>query len=61
MKTVSYFLDWADTSICAIDRIAKDFPCFITIADCGEDYYEVMISARVEDIASIENILAPFV
>ena len=61
MKTVSYFLSWADTSICAVDRIANDFPCFVTIADLGEDDYEVMISARAEDIASIEKILAPFV
>ena len=61
MKTVSYLLNWADSSISAIDGIENAFPCMVSIRDIDEDYYEATITARVEDIPSIERRLAPFV
>ena len=61
MITKAYILDWADTSVCAIDRIENEFPCFTWIKEIDEDSYEVTIQARQEDWSAIEKILAPFV
>jgi hypothetical protein len=61
MKTVSYILSWEDSSICAVDGIECAFPCFTSIHDIDGDNYEVTITARVEDIPSIERRLAPYV
>ena len=61
MKRKCMILSWEDTSICAVERIENEFPCFVIIHDINEDNYEVFIDARIEDWASIERILAPFV
>ena len=61
MTTKCFILNWADTSVCAIDRIEAEFPCFTWIHEIDEDSYEVSIQARDEDWPAIERILAPFV
>lgn len=61
MKTVSYILSWADSSISAVDGIESAFPCMTYIRDIDEDSYEVIITARIEDLPAIERRLAPYV
>ena len=43
----------------ALDKISKTFPCFIQSDFIEMNYSKVEINARVEDLASIERILAP--
>ena len=61
METICVILSWEDTSVCAIDRIEAEFPCFTWIREINDDIYEATITARIEDVPSIERILAPFV
>ena len=44
-----------------IEKIENQFPCFLNRETIEMNYSIVEISARNEDIASIENILAPLV
>ena len=45
----------------AIINITSTFPCFIDMEFIEMNYSKVEIEARAEDIASIEEILAPLV
>ena len=44
-----------------IDRIKDTFPCFVDVETLEMDYFMVGIKARDEDLASIEEMLAPLV
>jgi hypothetical protein len=61
MMTKCFTLRWDDNSISVVDAIEYGFPCFVRISDRGAEFYEVTIEARVEDWASIERRLAPYV
>ena len=61
METVSYLLNWADSSISVVDGIKSAFPCMVAIHDIDEDCYEAIITARIEDLPAIERRLAPYV
>lgn len=45
----------------AVAQITDKFPCFLNRETIEMNYSIVEINARNEDIASIENILAPLV
>ena len=62
MKTISVILEWAELgALMVVKEIEKKFPCWTFIKDIDEDYFELTIDAREEDIPVIEKMLAPFV
>lgn len=57
-----YGFDWSNSEmIFAIHRVENAFACFTVLNDVSEDYAEVEILAREEDIAAIEKMLAPYI
>ena len=62
MRTKSYLLPWESTDcLMAVRRIEMTIPCFTVILDKDEDWYEVTITCREEDVAYVERELAPYV
>ena len=62
MTNIAYYLMWENTDAClALDAIQFAFPCFVRMIDNGEDYFEVHIQCRIEDVNAIKTRLAPFV
>lgn len=62
MRTKSYLLPWENVDcLMAVRRIEMTIPCFTVILDKDEDWYEVTITCREEDVAYVERELAPYV
>lgn len=62
MKRVCYGFDWSNSEmIFAIRRVERAFACFTILKDVNEDFGEVEILAREEDIPTIERMLAPYI
>jgi hypothetical protein len=63
MKMLCIYLDFSDlSSNIALAIVANNFPCFINSKPEGySGMAEVSIQCRVEDLPTIENILAPFI
>ena len=62
MRTKAYLLSWEDTNcLMAVRKIEMAIPCFIVILNKDEDWFEVTITCREEDIAYVERELAPYV
>lgn len=61
MKTLDIFVEWTNEADNAIDKIIDMFPCFVKTTILEMNWREVIITARIEDIASIEKILAKIV
>lgn len=57
MRTIAVFVELNEVLNWTIESIINDFPCFL---DYGDDDC-LTITARQEDMASIEHRLAPFV
>lgn len=61
MKTLDIFVEWTNEADNAIDKIITLFPCFVNTTILEMNWREVTITARIEDIADIEKILAKIV
>lgn len=61
MKTLDIFVEWTNEADNTIDKIIDMFPCFVKTTILEMNWREVTITARIEDIASIEKILAKIV
>lgn len=62
MKTKTYSLPWENVDcLMAIRRIEMNIPCFTLIRDTDDDWYEVTITCREEDVVYVERELAPYV
>ena len=62
MRTLVVNIEYAVVSPIVLEnRISKAYPCWVSAKDINEDYFELMVSAREEDVASIEKILAQYV
>ena len=61
MKTLDIFVEWTNEDDNAIDKIIDMFPCFVKTTILEMNWREVIITARIEDISSIEKILAKIV
>lgn len=47
--------------IILVARIEDAIPCFVTWFDNDEDYFDISVEARVEDMGFVERILAEYV
>ena len=56
-----YYIANSDKLAKAIYKIEMSFPCFVYKEYIEMDYSKITIKARQEDLASIEEILAPLV
>lgn len=54
-----YYIENTNALDSALDTIVNSFPCFMNRELIEMNYSEIKIKARNEDIAKIENILAP--
>lgn len=60
IEKIYYIENSYDLSM-ALGEIEEKFPCFVDREYIEMNYSKVTIKARQEDIANIENILAPYV
>ena len=49
------------TPMILVARIEDAIPCFVNWFDNDEDYFDICIEARVEDMGFVESILAEYV
>lgn len=61
MKTKTLYAENTNALDEALENITNDFPCFVNRELIEMNYSEIEITAREEDVASIERILAPLV
>lgn len=62
MKRVCYGFYWNNSDmVSAIHRVEASFACFTMLNNINEDYAEITILAREEDIPAIEKMLAPYI
>ena len=55
-----YYIENSFEMSMALGEIEETFPCFVDREYIEMNYSKVTIKARQEDIASIEDILAPY-
>lgn len=53
-----YFMENSDRANTAVDLLEAAIPCFVFRTPIEMDWLEVKIQARVEDLATVERILA---
>ena len=56
-----YYIENTNALDLAIDAITDTFPCFVDREFIEMNYSKITIKARTEDLASIEDILAPLI
>jgi len=61
MRTIDFFVEWTERFYNTLEKIANLFPCFVSTECVEMNWREVQISARQEDMARIENLLAEFI
>lgn len=61
MRTKTLYAENTNALDEALENIANDFPCFVNRELIEINYSEIEITAREEDVASIERILASLV
>lgn len=62
MRTISVFINYEKIAPTVLEQsICHLYPCFISWRDVDEDCFEFTITAREEDVASIERQLAQYV
>lgn len=62
MKKIVELVEYAIIDPITLENIiSKQFPCWVITVDYSEDFFEISIEARKEDIASIEKILAKYI
>ncbi len=59
MRTNNYWIENSNELDSKLAYIAMTFPCWVSRKYVEMDYSSITIEARQEDMASIENILAP--
>ena len=59
MRKTTYWIENSNELDSKLAHIAFTFPCWVMRKYVEMDYSEITIEARQEDMASIENILAP--
>ena len=53
-----YFMENSDKANSAIDLLESAIPCFVFCTPIEMNWLEVKVQARVEDLATVERILA---
>lgn len=61
MRTKTLYAENTNALDEALENITNDFPCFVNRELIEMNYSEIEITAREEDVASIERILASLV
>lgn len=61
MRTKTLYAENTNVLEEALKNITNKFPCFVNRELIEMNYSEIEITAREEDVASIERILAPLV
>ena len=61
MKTVNYIMAITAEADEAIRKLSHAIPCWVNIFPIDEDYTEIEIRCRAEDVAFVEKTLAEFV
>jgi len=61
MTHKEYYIEFNKRVEETLDHITDLFPCFLTWEPIEMGYIKVWLSAREEDMAGIENLLAPLV
>lgn len=61
MRTITIFVENGSGLDKVLDRIIEIFACFVEREYVEMDYSEVTITARIEDMPYIEDMLSPLV
>lgn len=61
MMTICFYVESTDKAYDTLDYVIDRFPCFVRWESVEMNYIEVSITARVEDIPSVEKIFAEIV
>ena len=56
-----YYIENTNTLEDTLDALATIIPCFVDLEPIEMNYEKVTIMARVEDLPTVENYLAPLV
>jgi hypothetical protein len=59
MNTKAWYIENTNELETALNKIKKNFPCFIFRELVEMDFSKIEIKARAEDFRAIETILAP--
>lgn len=61
MTTICFFVENTDENNNLLMDVYMSFACFVEEKDCDNNYKEITIKARTEDIASIERRISAIV